>query len=187
MAQLSTMQMQAAGPLVNVIATSLGKGRAVQPETAIACISRLAGSLLLRSFALDIKHLQPGSVVLCEEANVKGAVLISIAATLIQRSGFELDAQRAGAKGRGQEPGLSFLESMARLQAPAIEICRGRSLSLEQGAQSAAVATGFIVKECARSIDVEVAFNVAVYGFVEGSKTVPPLLKDGGGFITLAE
>jgi hypothetical protein len=39
-----------------------------------------------------------------------------------------------------------------------------------------AMATAFIVKECARDIGADVAFNIAAFGFVEGSKTVPPAL-----------
>jgi hypothetical protein len=118
-------------------------------------------------------------VVLSVEANTKGPELINIAASIVQRLGFELDAARARGKGRGHEPNLSFLQSMTLLQAPAMQICKHKGLTLDQGAQSAAVAAGFIVKECARSIGVEVAFNVAVYGFIEGSKTVPPRLQDG--------
>jgi hypothetical protein len=38
------------------------------------------------------------------------------------------------------------------------------------------MATAFIVEECARDIGADVAFNIAAFGFVEGSKTVPPAL-----------
>jgi hypothetical protein len=163
---------------VDLIANLLGSGRAVQSETAIASIARLSGSLLLRSFGFDMKNMQPGSALLSEEANTKGPQLVSIAGSFIQRFGLVIDAGSADGKGRGHEPKLSFLESMSLLQSPAIQICKDSGLSLEQGAQSAAVATGFVVKECARAIDVDVAFNVAVYGFIEGSKTIPPRLQE---------
>jgi hypothetical protein len=180
MTQLSKLQLEAAGPFTDLIANRLGgEGRAVQTETAIASISRIAGSLMLRSFNFDLQKPEPGTVILSAEANTKGPELINIAASIIQRLGFELDAARARGKGRGREPSLSFLQSMTLLQTPALQICKDKGLTHEQGAQSAAVATGFIVKECARSIDVEVAFNVAVYGFIEGSKTVPPRIQDG--------
>lgn len=175
MIQLSKIQLEAAGPLTDLVAKLLGKDRAVQTETAIASIARLSGSLLLRSFNFDLSKSAPGTVILSEEANTKGPELINIAASVVRRFGCELDPARGGKKGRGHPPNLSFLESMRLLQAPAIKICQDNSLNFEQGAQSAAVATGFIVKECARSIDLEVAFNAAVYGFIEGSKTVPPI------------
>jgi hypothetical protein len=178
MTQLSKLQLDAAGPFTDLIANGLGgEGRAVQTETAIASISRLAGSLLLRSFNFDLQRSEPGTVILSDEANTKGPELANIAASIVQRLGLELDAARARGKGRGHAPNLSFLQSMTLLQTPALQICKDNGLTLEQAAQSAAVATGFIVKECARSIDVEVAFNAAVYGFIEGSKTVPPRLQ----------
>ena len=181
MTQLSKLQLDAAGPLTDLIANTLGgEGRAAQTETAIAGISRLAGSLLLCSFNFDLKKPVPGTVILSDEANTKGPELINIAALVVQRLGLELNAARARSKGRGRTPNLSFLECMTLLQTPALQICKDNGLTFEQGAQSAAVATGFIVKECARSIDIEVAFNAAVYGFIEGSKTVPPRLQDGG-------
>lgn len=180
MTQLSKSQLDAAGPFTDLIANTLGgEGRAVQTETAIASIARLSGSLLLRSFNFDLRKSEPGTVILSDEANIKGPELINIAASIVQRLGLELNATRARTKGRGHVPNLSFLESMTLLQTPAMQICKDHDLTLEQGAQAAAVATGFIVKECARSIDVEVAFNVAVYGVIEGSKTIPPRVPDG--------
>lgn len=178
MTQLSKIQLEVAGPLTDLIANQLGKDRAVQTETAIASIARLAGSLLLRSFNFDLTTPVPGTVVLSAEANEKGPELINIAAHIVKRFGLDIDSAGGKNKGRGHDPKLSFLESIALLQAPAIKICKERGLNLEQSAQSAAVATGFIVKECARSIDVKVAFNLAVYSFIEGCKTVPPRLTD---------
>jgi hypothetical protein len=177
MPQLSATQMQAVGPLVDLIASSLGKDRTVHAETAIACAARLAGALLLRSFDFALTDMQPGSVLLSENANAKGPELISIVAMTISRFGLVVDPASASRKGRGHDPQITFLDSLKLLQTRAVEICANHSLSFEQGAQSAAVATGFILKECSRSIDVEVAFNVAVYGIIEGSKTVPPPLE----------
>lgn len=50
-------------------------------------------------------------------------------------------------------------------------------LSLREAAQSGAMATAFVVKECAGLIGGDVGFNVAVYGIIEGTKTVPPRLQ----------
>jgi hypothetical protein len=56
----------------------------------------------------------------------------------------------------------AFFGRKALLQNPAIKFITDKGLNFEQGAHSAAVATGRIVKECAKSIDVEVAFDIAV-------------------------
>ena len=42
--------------------------------------------------------------------------------------------------------------------------------------QNQLAAKSFIVKAGAGTIGSEVGFNIAVYGFIEGSKTVPPRL-----------
>jgi hypothetical protein len=43
-------------------------------------------------------------------------------------------------------------------------IGKRHQLSAEQMAQAGALATGFIVKECAPQIGAETGFNVAAYG-----------------------
>jgi hypothetical protein len=171
------MRQRSRNDLVNAfvdLVADLGTGRAVQTETAIACAGRLAGSLLLRSFGFDLSKMEPGNIVLSEEANTKGPQLISIAAAVVKAQGFSIDARSCAQKGRGHEPEISVGDSLAILQDKAIRVCTEQGFSLEEGAQCAAGATGFIVTEAARSMDVEVAFNVAVFAIITGCKTVPP-------------
>ena len=47
------------------------------------------------------------------------------------------------------------------------------SLSSQEAAQAAAVATALLIRHCAQVMDPTVGFGIAVYGFVEGSKTAP--------------
>jgi divalent metal cation (Fe/Co/Zn/Cd) transporter len=46
-------------------------------------------------------------------------------------------------------------------------------LSLQDAADSAAAATALIIQQSLPVLDPNVAFGIAVYGFIEGSKTVP--------------
>jgi len=62
-----------------------------------------------------------------------------------------------------------------------LRIAQENNLDLEQVAQATTLATAFIVAECGRSIGAETALNVAVYGLIEGTKTVPPLLGQVSG------
>ena len=71
---------------------------------------------------------------------------------------------------------MTVLQTLSLLQDDALLMTKKNGLSLEQAAQSAAFATGFIIKECAGNIGAEIGFNVAAYGFIEGSKTAPPAL-----------
>lgn len=170
-------QNKVAGAFVDLVATKAGATRAVHPETAIASAARLSGGLLLRSFDLDLKKFEPGSVLLSEQANEQGPQLINILAAMLQNFGIKLDKAKLGGNAlRGEEPKLSVLESLTLLQDGALRIAGDNHLNLKEASQSAAMATAFIVKECAKTISAEVGFNVAVYGLIAGSKTVPPRL-----------
>jgi hypothetical protein len=177
---ISQAQQKAAGELVELIASKIGKGRAIHPETAISASARLSGSLLLRSFNLNLDTYAPGAIVLSHEANEKGPFLVSSLSAYLSALNVQLDQQKLGGDPawRGGEPELNFLGALTLLQASAFEIGENNQLSMEQTAHAAALATGFIVKECAPQIGAETGFNVAAYGFVEGSKTVPPRRSD---------
>lgn len=98
---------------------------------------------------------------------------------MLQNFGVVLDKSKIGGSNalRGEEPKLSVVQSLLLLQEDAVRIAEENRLSLKEAAQSAAMGTAFIVKECAGKIGAEVSFNVALYGVIEGSKTVPPRLQ----------
>lgn len=173
--QISEAQHKTAGELVNLIAERLGSGRAVHPQTAIASSARLAGSLLLRSFNLNINGVKPGTVVLSNEANEQGPQLVNIFGSMMQHFGVQLDPAKLGGDQKpGGDPELTILQSLSLLQDEAMGIARKNAIPLSEAAQAAAMATAFIAKECAKDVGAETAFNIAVYGFIEGSKTSPP-------------
>jgi hypothetical protein len=63
---------------------------------------------------------------------------------------------------------------MQELLEPDLDQVRSKfNLNYEDGAYSCALTTAWLIKECAAKIRVEVGFNIAVYGFIEGTKTVP--------------
>jgi len=175
--QISASQDKSAGEFVDLVASKLGAGRAVQPEAAIASAARLAGSFLLRSFDLNGQLAEPGAVILSEEANEQGPQLIGIMSAMLQRFGVSLDQAKLGAdpSKRGDSPKVSTVESLSLLQDGALQIAECNGLSLKEAAVAAAIATAFIVKECAPGFGPELGFNLAAYSFTEGCKTVPPV------------
>ena len=175
---ITPQQHKATGELVDLVAAKVGSHRSIHPETAIAASARLAGSLLLRSFNFRFDGLEPGSVLLSEEANEKGPILVNTLAAFLSAANLPLDQAKLGGQQehRGQEPRLDFLNTLSQLQDDALKISAENGLSMAQAAQSAALATAFIVKKCAPQIGTETGFNVALYGFIEGSKTVPPAI-----------
>jgi len=176
---ISNEQNTAAGQIVDLIAGGTGATREIHPETAIASCANLAGSLLLRSFKFDLTKHAPGTILLSNEANENFPKLVNILAAFLEKSGITLDKSKLGgaASNGGAEPKLKFLQSLELIQGRAIDIAQRNRLNFEEASISATLATAFIVKECTRNIAPEIGFNVAVYSFIEGSKTVPPQLE----------
>lgn len=171
----------AAGELVELIAAKVGdSNRAIHPETAISASARLSGSLLLRSFGLNLDVGEPGSVLLSEEANEQGPILINILGGFLSASNIHIVKENIGSNEtqRGEAPRLTTIEALSLLQDEAIDICKRNSLDMQRSAMVAALATAFVVRECSPQIGAETAFNVAIFGFIEGSKTIPPALGD---------
>jgi hypothetical protein len=82
---------------------------------------------------------------------------------------------------RGAKPRLTILQTTELFLREAMQIARILDLSLEQAAHAAAVTSAFMVRECAKNIGAETGFNVAAYGFIEGSKTVPARVVPAAG------
>jgi hypothetical protein len=159
---------------VDLVSSRLGGDQGVHPETAITSAARLAGSMLLRSFQFDLDTHEPGSILLSPEANEKGPQLINVLGTMLENFGISLDKSKLGTE-RGENPKLSYLEAMDIFQNDVLRILENTQLEYEDGAIAIGMATAFIVKECSTSIGAEIGFNSAVYGFIEGTKTIPPL------------
>jgi hypothetical protein len=173
MPNIEQKHFAAAGAMAEVFTTKLGTNRAVHPPTVIAAGARMAGTLLLRSFGFDTSKMQPGSAVLSEQANEKGPELINILGNMLTHYGVPLDKAKFETAGRGEEPKLT-VNAMQELLEPDLTAVRERfGLDLVGGAHACALTTAWLVKECAPQIGAEVGFNIAVYGFIEGSKTVP--------------
>ena len=171
--QITEQEHKAANAIVELIATELGKNRAVHPVTAISSSARLSGSFMFRSFNFPVKDIAPGNPVLSEEANEKGPVLINILGWGLKNLGINIDNRKLNEFAK-EESNLNFLDTLNLLQKKAAIIMDQNRLSFEQMAYSCAMATAFIIKECQHDLPVESGFNSAVYGFIEGSKTCPP-------------
>jgi hypothetical protein len=167
-------QIDAAQAFSNAVIAELQTGRGVHAETAVAATARMAGTFLFRSFGFDPGAFAPGQAVLSEAANTAGPGLIRVLAGALAELGIPLDEQKLGA---GQldanRPSLDFLATQTRLEPRFAAIRAKHGLSLTEAADAAAIATAFLIHQCARVLDPSAAFGVAVYGFIEGTKTAP--------------
>jgi hypothetical protein len=169
--------MDAAGEFANATVAALKIGEGVHPPTLVAASARMAGIYLFRSFGLEVADIPPGEIVLSEEANQKAPLLIQIAAEILSRIGIKIaDSPPDTPADSTKKPALEFLDTQRKVE-PAYSPIKARfALSDEQAAQAAAVATALLIRHCAKFLDPNVAFGIAAYGFIEGSKTTaePP-------------
>lgn len=171
---LSQQQIEAAEEFARTTIETLKTERGIHAETAIAGTARMAGTFLFRSFNFSLKDAKPGSPVLSDQANDQGPRLIQILAGFLERMGVKLDEQKLGnSPGPQNQPLLHFLETQKQLEPKYTAIVRRLGLSFQDSADSAALATALVIQQSSRALDPNIAFGIAVYGFVEGSKTVP--------------
>ena len=173
MPPLKKEQLDAAEDFVGLTLNTLGTAEGVHAETAVAGAARMAGTFLFRSFGFPKGSLAPGRAVLSEQANTEGPALIQLLVHALTLLGVTLDQSRLGAPDPAHQAGLPFLDTQRKLE-PLFEGVRGRhGLSLAEAAQSAALAAAMVIDRAKGSLDPHAGFNVAVYGFIEGTKTVP--------------
>jgi hypothetical protein len=165
---------QAAREFVNLAINKLSNERGVHAETAIAAVARMAGTFLFRSFGFQLPDAKPGQAVLSEKANEQGPRLVNIAATVLKDAGVHLDSNKVTDDSMsGHEPLLSFLDSQKLLETDFNAVRERLGLSLVQAADAGALASAMLIDQTSQVLDSNVAFQLAVFSFIEGSKTIP--------------
>jgi hypothetical protein len=142
-------------------------------ETLIASVARMAGSMMYRSFNFDASFA-PGTTVLSDQANTQGPKLMNVMLATLQQLGDAVghdsfDAEYAS----GKHSQLTFQESHDRLAPFFLKYCEVTPMTFPDAALGAAIATGAIVHDCRQVLSVDKGSAIAVYGFVEGTKTAP--------------
>lgn len=174
MTTLTDPQVAAAQAFANATIDALRTERGVHAETAVAGAARMAGTFLFRSFAFPAEGLQPGQAVLSDQANDEGPELIGILGGVLSHIGVTLENDKLGAAASDEHrPALDFLATQKLLEPRYREIQSQHGLTGKEAAQASAVAAAFLVQQCAQVLDPHAAFGIAVYGFIEGAKTVP--------------
>lgn len=148
-------------------------------ETLIASVARMAGSMMYRSFNFD-KTIEPGTAVLSDQANTHGPQLMHVMFATLQQLGDpigqdHLNSEYASAKFSQ----LTFKESHDRLAPFFLKYCEVTPIAFQDAALGAAIATGILVHDCREVLSVDKGSAIAVYGFIEGTKTAPFPLVSG--------
>jgi len=167
-------QLKAADSIAETISRSLSD---VHAETAVASAARLAGTFLFRDFNFPTKDIAPGTAVLSDKANDAAPLLFNTLAVSLQVFGVKTDPQK-----RARFPGtqsrhasrLSVTETQTRLEPLIRKTAASFGLSTQEAAQSCAIAAGRLIRDHAATLDANIGYAVATYGFIEGLKTMPP-------------
>lgn len=167
-------QFTAADEVVDVIFATLRSRNGVHSETAIAAAARLAGTFLFRSFEFSDIDLEPGSVILSNEANNQGPLLI-------RTLGEELDALRVPLDPseldkdvpKHNRPLLSVIETQKRLEHDFRDVASKYDLNDIEAAHACALAAARLIHMSVGILDPHIGYSLAVYGFIEGTKTIP--------------
>jgi hypothetical protein len=171
--EITKNQNDAVNDIVEMVVNVIGNGsREIDTTEAISSTARLAGSFLFRSFDFKINDAKPGTVMLSEEANLKGPQLVNITHAVLQNFGIQIDNSKMSS-GNQKHAESNFVDVIAKIQSPALEIMKKNELSYEQMAQSSAIATAFIIQQ-SNNMAPEEGFGTAIYHYIEGSKTYPP-------------
>ena len=171
--EITKNQHKAVDEIVELVVSVMGNGsREIDTTEAISGTARLAGSFLFRSFGLKPNDAKPGTVILSEEANTKGQQLIDMTHAVLHNFGIQIDDSKMF--GRNQKEATSnFVDIIAKMQTPALEIMKRNDLDYEQMAESSAIATAFIIQQSG-NLTPEEGFGTAIYHYIEGTKTFPP-------------
>lgn len=171
--QLVENQHKATGDIIELIAAKLGsENRKLDIDLAISTCARLAGSFMFRSFGFKTTDNDAGSVLLSENANIKGPELLQTTRIALHNYGIVIDPDKM--KGFTPEKSkIDFIYAIDIVQNEALDIMNKYELSYEQFAHSAALATAFIIQQSSNR-PAEQSFSQAIYHYIEGLKTCPP-------------
>lgn len=148
-------------------------------ESLVLSVARMAGSLMYRSFGHD-RSIAPGTAVFSAQANIRGPQLTQLMLTTLNQLGDPVNERTLNlAFASASRSPLSFRESHERLAPYFLQYCETAALGMRPAAAAAAVAVGVLVHDSAVVLPVADGAALAVYGFVEGTKTAPfPLARD---------
>lgn len=167
-------QLKCARLISDYVIDALATERGAHAETCVTAAARVGGAILFRTFGLPTQNMAVGSTVLSDIANERGPVLVEVMKVGLSGLGIEID-ERLISSGPSAEhaPLVTHIETLEKLDAKVGEITTSYGLYGEEAARSCALAAALLISLTKSVLDPHISFGLAVYGFVEGTKTVP--------------
>lgn len=144
----------------------------VNVEETILATGNLTGLFLFRSFDFTYADsIEPGSVLLSEEANKLGPIVFSRICAKLTTYGF--DAEKMKPENRDYHTPLTYLDRIDGLQQKAEALFEKYEYTPLQAIEVCESVTAFFLYSLCRQIPVNEALGFILFGIIEGSKTVP--------------
>ena len=169
-------EMLAAGrEAILMIQEKLRDGQTIHVGTLVSAAARIAGTSLLRSFGLLANQkVEPGVILLSEEANREWPKLMSAVLATLKANGVEVDQAKLVFKPPEKHaPKQEILQMQVEFQDPYNRIMSQHGLDYRQGALAGALACAIAILESRKIVNPEITCGIAAMGFIEGSKTAP--------------
>lgn len=146
----------------------------IHPPTLVSACARMAGFYLLRSTGTVTSTMQAGAAILSPQVAERSQVLARTCVAVLVSLGHVIppDPPQPLVPEEAR-PREDFLQTQAHLQPVFAPIQTQFELDDDQAARAAAVATALVAHTVRKNMDVARSFGLAVFGFAEGSQTVP--------------
>lgn len=174
-AAISDEQIQTAKTYAETASNALKQADQLDNYNLISSLSRLAGSYTFRTFKKVNPDAKPGDIVLSQEANSKGPVLVQTLGLTLQQ--FDVKISKSTDTDLSDSLSLEFLDSQKIVEAAFKELNSQSNVSDEDMASILCIATAIAIEDNKETLDPTAAFGLAVMGFIEGTKTMPAVIE----------
>ena len=173
MSEDSQPLIEAATFLDRTIHLFLSQEGALQVESWIAAVARMAGTLILME-QLPEGAAPGGSVVLVEAIDAEGPRLLRLMLLTLAHLGTPLVEEEIEAPEEGTALArLSLADTRARLEPLVLACGRSHGLSLGSTADALAIATALAIHACREVLPPSRAAGLALVALLEGARTAP--------------
>lgn len=160
------------GEIVDLIALRIGnEKREINPRDALLCAGNLTGLFMFESFDFKTDTLEPGSIMLSEEANQLGQRVTAMLLKILDDN-YGLMVENPDSSNIYKSR-LSYIDILQKVQKPAEEIMNKYKLTAEQKIVTCIHAAAFTINNVRSNVRFTEGFSIVLSGIIEGSKTVP--------------
>ena len=167
-------QLKTSKIIASLIINDLATERGAHAETCVTAAARMGGTLLFRTFGLPTAHLPVGAPILSDIANERGPLLVEVMKSGLAGLGIVVDESKVSAGPTPEHrPLISIIETQQKLDEKIADIAASHGLYGDTAARACALSAALLIYQTRSVLDPSVGFGLAVYGFVEGTKSNP--------------